>query len=171
MKTKAIITAVLLLFVAASVGYLILTETRDVKTPSGTPESAPESAPATAAPDSAADSTAHQLLAYYFHGKTRCWTCRTIEAYAEEAIRTGFPEAWDNGRIAWLVVNVEQPENEHFVRDYQLTTRSVVLVDVTGGTERRWIRLDRVWQLVHDKQAFTDYVQGEADSILGGIDG
>jgi hypothetical protein len=163
MKAKAIVTALLLLFVAGSVGYLILTETRDVKTPAGPRESAPTGA----VPDGAA----HRLVAYYFHGNTRCWTCRTIEAYAEEAIRTGFPTAWDDGRIAWLVVNVEEPENEHFVRDYELTTRSVVLVDVTEGNEQRWKRLDRVWQLVHDKRAFTEYVQGEARSILGGVDG
>jgi hypothetical protein len=102
---------------------------------------------------------------YYFHATSRCSTCRTIEAYTHEAVRTGFPEALQQGRLEWNLVNIDEPANRHFIQDYQLYTRAVVLVD--GRKPSRWKNLDQVWKLVGDKPAFLAYVQGEVRSFGG----
>jgi hypothetical protein len=99
------------------------------------------------------------ILVYYFHGTTRCATCKTIEAYAHEAVATAFAPDLKAGSLEWKVVNVDEPPNQHFTRDFQLYTRSVVIVD--GKDPKRFKVLDRVWQLVGDKAAFQRYVEEE----------
>lgn len=116
----------------------------------------------------AADSVSPlKVVAYYFHVSVRCVTCRTIESYSGEAIRQGFAEQLKNGSIEWRPVNVQLPENRHFVRDFQLFTRSLVLVKVRNGKQQEWRNLEQVWDLVRDKGSFLKYVQSNVKSYLG----
>ncbi len=107
------------------------------------------------------------VVAYYFHGNVRCATCRKIEAYADEAVHSGFPEVIEDGALAWRVVNVDEADNKHFIQDFQLVTRSVVLAEYSNGKVVRWRNLDKVWQLVRDKERFVDYLQIETRTFLG----
>jgi hypothetical protein len=107
-----------------------------------------------------------KVVAFYFHGTNRCVTCRKIEAFSREAIQTGFGEALKTGRLEWRAINVEEPANQHFIKDYKLYTRSLVLVSFEGEKQLRWKNLDQVWLLVGDKPKFTSYVQGEVKSFL-----
>ena len=36
------------------------------------------------------------------------------------------------GRLEWRLVNIQNPENRHFIQDYQLFTKSLVLVRDQG---------------------------------------
>ena len=99
------------------------------------------------------------IRVYYFHGTTRCATCKTIEAYAHDTVATAFAPELKAGSLEWTVVNVDEPANQHFTRDFQLYTRSVVVVDAKDP--KRFKVLDRVWQLVGDKAAFQKYVEQE----------
>ncbi len=118
------------------------------------------------APAPEAKVSAPQLVAYYFHGNFRCKTCRTIEAYSQEAITQGFPEEIASGRMAWRVVNTEESGNEHFEKDFQLTTKSLVLVEYDGTEVVRFLNLTKVWQLVGDKDTFLDYVRESTRRFL-----
>ena len=94
--SKNILSVGLLLFVAASIAVLVV-------------KSLQQGPPADAwSPPS------DGVVAYYFHGKVRCVTCKSIEAFAHEAIQSGFAEQLGQRRIVWRVVNYEQPGNEHF---------------------------------------------------------
>jgi hypothetical protein len=106
------------------------------------------------------------VVAFYFHGNVRCATCRKIEAYADEAIHTGFAKALEDGTLTWSVVNIDEEENKHFVEDFQLTTRSVVLAEYRDGQLIRHENLDKVWQLVRSQQDFVDYVQDETGAFF-----
>jgi hypothetical protein len=114
------------------------------------------------------DTTAlpHRVIAYYFHTTMRCASCMKIEAYTTEAIQTAFPDELKNGRLVLKVVNVEETGNEHFVKDYQLYTKSVVLVDERAGKQMAWKNLAKVWQLLNDKEGFLRYVQDETRAHL-----
>jgi hypothetical protein len=162
MKGKTIVTLMLLVFVAVSVVYLVMNETRKPTQPGGdqTTEENVRNAGST-----------DRLIVYYFHGNKRCNTCRTIEALTEEAITTGFSEQLESGRIEWKTVNVDETENGHFVGDYELTTRSVVLVEIRQGHEEKWTNLDRVWDLVQKKEAFIDYITENTNACLVESDG
>ncbi len=187
MKAKTVISAILLAFIVASVAYLIFDDVQQNKTvtdaspeaalPSPLAESPGVAPPSAEAPvEPAAEPLAatpaerqpvDRVIAYYFHGTKRCRTCMTIEAYAEEALKLNFPERLGNGTLEWRVINVEQPEHEHFVHDFQLTTRSVVLVDETNEERIRWKNLNRVWELVGDEEAFFSYIAEETRSFFG----
>ena len=106
------------------------------------------------------------VIAYYFHGHKRCETCRTIEAYSKEAIHDGFSSELKKGQLLWRVVNVDEPENTHFMKDFQLTNKSVVLVKVEDGQNKQWEELNQVWILVRDKEEFVDYIQEETRAFL-----
>ncbi len=107
-----------------------------------------------------------RVVAYYFHGDVRCATCRKIEAYTAEAIRAGFPEEIDSGRLEWRVVNTDQPGNAHFVDDFELVTKSVVLVAYRGEEVERFENLRLIWQLVRDRDGFLRYVREATRDFL-----
>ena len=108
----------------------------------------------------------HRVIAYYFHTTYRCASCRAIEAYSREAIETAFADQIKDGRLVWKVVNVEVKGNEHFVKDYSLYTKSLVLVNETRGKPAQWKNLEKVWQLLQDKPKFLRYVQDETQAYL-----
>ncbi len=110
--------------------------------------------------------SAPKIVAYYFHMTFRCTTCRTIEAYSRDAILNRFKGDMDRGRLEWHVVNVELRENEHFVKDYQLFTKAVVLVHVANGKQQSFKILNDVWELVDDKAAFQAYIDKEVRGYL-----
>ena len=151
MKPKNIVTVVLLLFVGASIVVLAMKSFR-------------RSPPAVATA-----SQADGVVVYYFHGKTRCVTCNTIEAYAKEAVEANFSGQIDAGLLQWRVVNFESPGNEHLVKKYELIASSVVLVQMKDGSEQEWKNLDRVWELVGDKESFLKYVEEETRALLDGF--
>ena len=115
--------------------------------------------PKTSTAVAAAPTASPGIFVYYFHATTRCATCKTIEAYAHETVASKFAADLEARRLEWQAVNVEEPANQHFIRDFQLYTRSVVVVDAKDP--KRFKVLDRVWQLVRDKAAFQGYVEQE----------
>lgn len=133
------------------------------ESPSGQPASTgvPAIAERRESPASApvAVATPHKVVATYFHGDVRCATCRKVEAYAKEAVEAGFGEQIAGGLVEFRAVNVDREENRHFIQDYQLTSRSVVVTDTVDGTVERWVKLDDVWGLVGNHDAYLVYVQ------------
>ncbi|MGB2984764.1 MAG: nitrophenyl compound nitroreductase subunit ArsF family protein [Phycisphaerae bacterium] len=192
---KNVITAVLLLFVVASFVYLVAGERgRDPATPTvpsshptvkeeeGVPDQ-PSELVATRATEQHAAHTVmtampadraankpgapdREIIAYYFHRTQRCRTCLNMEAYAEEALRDGLPDAFESGELEWRAVNVEEPENEHFVEEYRLIASALVMVLLENGEQKQSKNLERVWELVRDERGFKDYVRDEAFAYL-----
>lgn len=106
-----------------------------------------------------------KTVVYYFHGNMRCRACRQIEALTKKTVEEGFAQEVKEGSVELKTVNVDQSDNEHFVRDYELATRSVVVSREEGGKEINWRRLDRVWRLVRDETAFIDYLSKEISGL------
>lgn len=119
-----------------------------------------------AEPDLAPDSTA-VIIAYYFHTTQRCANCYKIETYTGEAIETEFAAELQSGRLIWRMVNTDETANEHFLTDYKLYTKSVVLVDMRDGKQVRWKNLEKVWTHLRDKEKFQKYVRDEVRAWLG----
>lgn len=125
-------------------------------------------APVPAGAVAATSAPTHQIVVSYFHGDVRCATCRKIEAYSREAVEKTFAQELASGRLAFKSVNIDRPENEHFIHDYSLVTRSLVVTEESGGKVLRWNNLDKIWELVRgDQQVFTDYVAASVRAYLG----
>jgi len=172
---KNVVRVLLLLFVAASLVYLVVGRSgSDVTNRSGgdaVPENAvtPTSGGVPTASAGATDARAAPVLvAYYFHGTQRCPTCLKMEQYAKEAIEEAFPDELNGGRVRWQAVNYDEPANEHFVKKYGLVASSLVIVSDRAAAPKAWRRVDRIWDLVGDEQAFKNYVIDEVKNMLGG---
>jgi hypothetical protein len=97
----------------------------------------------------------------------RCATCRKLEAYSEEAITAGFADELNSGALAFRPVNVDEAENKHFVTDFQLTNKSVVVVEYRDGKVARFENLNEIWQRVRDKDDYLEYVRDSTRGFFG----
>ncbi|KAA0250134.1 MAG: hypothetical protein EDX89_23240 [Acidobacteria bacterium] len=103
----------------------------------------------------------------YFHATARCASCLKIEDLASTTVTTRFAVPLAEKRLVWRLVNLDEPGNAHFVRDYRLYTKSVVVSEVRDGREVRWKNLDQVWKLLNDPEGFQSYVEREVRDYLG----
>jgi small redox-active disulfide protein 2 len=84
---------------------------------------------------------------YYFYGDHRCATCNKMEMLTKKAVQ-------DKG-VVYQAVNLDEPRNEHFIKDFQLDAR-VVVIQRNGSYKK----MDQVWDLVGgDEKIFIDYIQ------------
>ena len=114
----------------------------------------------------AADKPAAKVIAYYFHGTARCPTCYKLEQYSKEAIETNFKDALASGKLEFKVVNIDDKGNEHYARDYQLYTKSLILSLIKDGKEIKWKNMDKIWEYVGNKERFIDYVKNGVADLL-----
>ncbi len=112
------------------------------------------------------DTKGAHVVAYYFHGTMRCPTCYKLEQYSKEAIEASFKDALASGKLEFKVVNIEDKGNEHYGKDYQLYTKSLVLSLVKDGKEIKWKNMDKIWEYVGNKQKFIDYVKNGVADLL-----
>ncbi len=129
-------------------------------------EKAKSPAPSSKSPGAAA-TAANVDIVYYFMTTQRCPSCMKIEAFTKETVQTKFGGALKKGGMVWKMVNVDLPENSHFIKDYQLYTKSVVLVKMRNGKQVEWKNLDRVWTLLGNKESFQTYIFKEVTAFTG----
>ena len=137
---RILVLAVLLGFVAVSVGYLVYTQVR----PRGNTGSPGAGAPA-----------GTRTVVYYFYTNVRCASCRRIEQWTREALEKTFPAELSDGRIEWKPVNVEEKGNEHFVKDFALKAKTVVVSRMVNGKTAEWADMIEVWELLADQKRFS----------------
>ena len=156
MSGKKLLTGFLLVFVMASVGFLLVKEARRgsqaVSRPSG----------------KAVAAQGVSVAAYYFHGRVRCVSCVKIGNLSGKAIRERFPEELRTGRLAFREVNIDDPANRHFIDDYGLSSQSLVIVEYRDGRQVRWKNLEKIWTLLDSEKEFLPYVQEGVSSYLKG---
>ena len=107
-----------------------------------------------------------KVVAFYFHGNFRCTKCKKIEQYSYEAIEKYFTEQIKTKQLIFNVINIDLPENKHFIEDYQLYTRSLVIADFKDGKQVKWKNLTKVWDYLNDRDKFYQYIQLEIQKYL-----
>ena len=156
MDVKRTLALALLLFVVAALGTLGVKEYQ-------------RSRDRARASTSQAATPAHGrvVTVYYLHTTTRCPSCMKIESFTAAAV-TGprFSAPLAEGKMIFKVLNTDDAEHAHFVPEYELVTKSVVVSERVEGRETRWKRLDKVWDLLDDPTAFQKYIQEEVSAYL-----
>ncbi|MBN2713717.1 MAG: hypothetical protein JXR97_14965 [Planctomycetes bacterium] len=165
MKAQKIITTLLLIFVAVSVVAIVVKNVNATKTDpvSGEPAAKTDTGSKPTGPES---TDKEKIVVYYFHGNMRCPTCMTIEAMTRKAVDGSFSDEKKNGLLELRAVNLETEGNGHYVEDYQLSVRTVVISKLKDNKEVEWKRLDRVWELAADESEYLNYISSEINSIL-----
>lgn len=105
--------------------------------------------------------TIDKTIVYYFHGDMRCMTCNKMEKYTKESIEASFEKELATANVEVQIINTDEKENKHFLTDYSLYTKSVVLSKIENGKEKKFKNLDQIWNLVRDEPAFKTYVKNE----------
>lgn len=116
-------------------------------------------------PDSS-ESIVDKIIVYYFHGTRRCSNCVKFENYTKETLDSGFAGEIDSGLLEWRQVDIDESENKHFINDYRLFTKAVVLSRVIRGKEAGWKNLDKIWEYVGNKEKFMSYIKDEINTFL-----
>jgi len=107
-----------------------------------------------------------KFVAFYFHGNFRCANCKKIEQYSREAIEKYFAEQLKTEKLVFNVINTDLPKNKHFIEDYQLYTKSLIIAEFKDGKQIRWKNLAKVWNCLNDRDKFYEYVKSEIQKYL-----
>ena len=165
MTLKKGITIVLLIFVAAAVGTIAVksvTQNRVSVSPpnvSAVDQNSPRASGVEAGDD--------YDVVYYFMTSQRCVNCINFELFTREVLETSFSGQLKNKKLIWNMVNLDEPQNRHYIQDFQLFTKSIVLVHYHDGVRAGWKNLDLIWDLVGDKDSFQTYIAGEMTKFIG----
>ncbi len=112
-------------------------------------------------------SAAPKVVVHYLHGTARCSNCK-FEKWGKAAIDVAFADEIKSGRLEWRVFNVDEPKHQHFVEEFQLYTKAIVLGELKDGKIARWRNLEKIWDLLGDEAAFGKYVADETRAFLDG---
>lgn len=107
----------------------------------------------------------HAMIVYYFSEGKECSTCEQIEEVGHAIVREEFADEIEAGDVAWRVVDMDTPGNQHYATQYNLYTKSIVLVAYKDGEEIAWQNLEKVWDYVYDEAKLSDYVREEAKAF------
>ncbi len=148
---KKFLTNLLLLFIVGSIAFMVFKEIK-AKNTAGT-----------AGKESVLPNTDKKgvLFVYYFHGNKRCMTCNRIEELTKQSLQTKFGGQLANGKIVFQSINLDEPANEHFIKDFQLVAKSVVM-----QKDGKFEKFDEVWDLVGEPAKFTGCIQSGVEKML-----
>ncbi|GIV20821.1 MAG: hypothetical protein KatS3mg023_2572 [Armatimonadota bacterium] len=166
MTTKKWIGAALLLFVVLALWQAMSEQSAVVS--SGREEegtSASQSSAQTAAIQ--IPSQGKHVVLYYFHTTFRCASCLTIEKTVRQVLSEQFQKQIDDGLLQFDTVDVENPQNRHYIEDYKLYSKSLVLVEYQDGKEVRHKNLEGIWQQT-SLEGLRDYIAQEISAFLEG---
>lgn len=154
MKVKSVASIVLGLFVLARLAYMAM--------PKRTGANA--SQPSASLPSASLKGKA--AVVYYFYDNIRCQTCMQIEKLTKEVLDENYAGDLKAGRLVWRPINTDEPGNEHYLKDYGIMSKSVVVAELKDGKQVRWSHLKRVWELIKDEAAFKQYIHDGVAEIL-----
>jgi len=107
-----------------------------------------------------------KIVVYYFLTNFRCASCHKIEKYTKEAVEQNFKDELATGRLVFQPINIDEKENRHFIKDYQLYSKAVVLSMINAGKEVKHKNLTKIWEYLGDKDKFYDYITSETSQFL-----
>lgn len=100
----------------------------------------------------------HQVVMTYFISGPRCESCQTIEALCRDTAAREFATEVANHQLVFRVIDTGEPANQHYLKDYQLTSKIVILSHRVAGRETEWVAMEKVWDLLEDPAAFRAYL-------------
>ncbi len=106
------------------------------------------------------------IVVYYFHTNFRCPNCYNMEKWTKELVDSDFKDEQASGKLTMKIINTEIKGNEHFMKDYNLFTKSVVLALVKDGKEVKFTNLAKVWDYLRSSDKFKTYVKDEISKYL-----
>ena len=108
----------------------------------------------------------NQVVVYYFHRKFRCQSCEVLESTLLDTMQVTYSNHFGAGRLAMCIINVDEPENRHFLEQFQIISNSIVIVEKRSGTVSRYKNLESIWDVAEDRDAITHLLRTEVAGFL-----
>lgn len=124
-------------------------------------------ATSTASAVNPANLTPDSVVVYYFHGNRRCRTCVGIQRAIQTTVAERFGAETASGALVFREVNIDEPSNAHFIKDFDLSSSSMVVVARSGETTVKWENCSQVWPLAHQEAELAAYAENQIKSYLG----
>lgn len=161
---KKVARFLLLFFALGAIGYWVWGRF------SGQASSAQATSPSETVQHSTAQESSQRampvVVVTYFTTNVRCESCRSIETLTRVSIEENFATEMAAGTVRFHTINLDEPANKHFARDYDMSFKTVVVTAETSGEVLRWKKLDEVWSLLNEPEAFKAYVAKPVRSYL-----
>ncbi len=160
---KKILQISLLTIVALGVGLGIW---KQMETPSDLHRSTLADESKTSVAPLTGESEVPQVVVTYFTTNVRCKSCLSIEALTRETVEERFAEELAGKTLVFQTINIDLPENKHFIEQYQLSFKTVVLSSMKEGEQAGFMKMDKVWELLHTPETFKNYLaEGIAETF------
>jgi hypothetical protein len=108
----------------------------------------------------------NQVVVYYFHRKFRCQSCEILESTLQSTIQVTYANHFGSGKLAMCVINVDDPENRHYLEQFQILSNSIVIVEKKSGVVLRYKNLESIWDISENRDAITQMLQTEVGEFL-----
>jgi len=106
------------------------------------------------------------VIAYYFHATIRCIACITVESIAAETIEEAFREQLADGRLMWMRINIDEKHNKDYKKQFEVSGSALVIAKLDDGNNMQYKKLTKVWELLSQPQALSEYVEREIREYL-----
>jgi hypothetical protein len=106
------------------------------------------------------------VIVYYFHRTVRCYSCKTIETRAADAVQRDFAAELSQGAVMWMPINLDEPGMDIFKEQFAVSGSTLVVARMRDGVCTEYKTLDKVWQLLNEPSAFREYVTSEVRQYM-----
>lgn len=101
-----------------------------------------------------------------FHSTHRCMTCNAIEANTKYTLNTYFSSEMKENKITFLVINVDEKENQKIAEKFEASGTSLILNVIKNGKEKQINLTDFAFMNGNDQETFSKELKNKINSEL-----
>ena len=106
-----------------------------------------------------------KVILYLFHGSRRCFSCNQMEEFSRSTLDKYFQIELKSGQLEFKPVNVEKPENQHFIEDFQLYSISLIMAKYQGNKQTAWKNLNYLGPYLNSLDRFAPALKAEIEKF------
>lgn len=99
-----------------------------------------------------------------FEPNNPCQGCTNLGNYAEETIKTHFPEDYKSGKITYEKVNFQDPESRGVVKKYNVVGSSLYITVIKDGKEEI-VDANDMWRYVWKQDEYMKIFKNKLEEI------
>jgi hypothetical protein len=106
------------------------------------------------------------LTVIKFEPARPCQSCTKLGNYAKETIEQYFSEEYQSGKMSYVAVNYQDPNNIELVKKYGVSGSSLLISVMTDDDEEETIDANDMWRYVGNKEEYMTVFKTKLEGIL-----
>lgn len=148
--------------------YLFLPGNAVPETTTDTPTVPESTSPSnTHVPETSTSPKVEKMKIVLLHGNHRCTSCINMEKWINETIEMYFLEEQKNGKIEFLVLNYQDPENKEVVSRYNEHPYTSIYAETIINGESHITEREDAWYYQTDREKFIDFMKEYIREAIG----